>query len=71
MNLDPDRLGCRSLLVLMKLGFDLRAHYDEVVAAPLPHDLQALADRVDGYVEWRDVGASDADTFAFGNLKGG
>lgn len=58
MNVDTERLGCRSPLVLMKLGFDLRGHYDALLAAPLPEGLQRLADRIDGYAEWKDVDPS-------------
>jgi hypothetical protein len=42
-------MGFRSLFVLMKLGFDMREHYSEVLDEPLPDELigsvQALAAR--------------------------
>jgi hypothetical protein len=40
-------MGFRSFLVLAKLGFDLREHYDHLFVEPLPDEirgpLQALA----------------------------
>lgn len=51
-----DGLGCRSRLVLEKLGFDLRSCLESTFAAPLPADLQKLADELGGYAEWQDVG---------------
>jgi hypothetical protein len=32
-------MGFRSVLVLMKLGFELRMHYDEVLNEPIPDEL--------------------------------
>jgi hypothetical protein len=55
------QLGCRSPLVLAKLGHDLRPQLQETFASPLPEPIQRLADEVDGYVEWRDVGATPSD----------
>lgn len=52
---DEARLGCRSPLVLQKLGYDLRASLDETFKAPLPRDMKALSDRLVGYAEWKDV----------------
>lgn len=49
------KLGCRSPLVLAKLGYDLRAQLQDTFSSPLPARLKRLADQVDGYVEWRDV----------------
>lgn len=49
------KLGRHSLLVLHKLGFDLRRHCGETFEAPLPLRLASLADEVAGYAEWRDV----------------
>ena len=34
--------GFRSSLVLAKLGFDLRGHYEDVLSEPLPDDLSRL-----------------------------
>jgi hypothetical protein len=48
-------LGCHSLLVLHKLGFDLREQLGNTFEAPLPSRLAQLADEVAGYAEWRDV----------------
>jgi len=48
------KLGEHSLLVLHKLGFDLRQQLDET-ALPIPMELAKLADEVAGYVEWRQV----------------
>ena len=46
---DASRMGFRSLFVLMKLGFDMRNYYGEVLDEPLPDELigplQALAAR--------------------------
>ncbi|MBM0206107.1 hypothetical protein JNW90_26135 [Micromonospora sp. STR1s_5] len=55
------QLGCRSPLVLAKLGFDLRSQLQGTLSSPLPDPVQRLADEVDGYVEWRDVGAPPSD----------
>lgn len=60
MTIDAEKLGCRSLLVMMKLGFDMRAHYDHVLVDPLPEHLQILADRIEGYAEWTEVGQGAA-----------
>jgi Anti-sigma factor NepR len=35
-------LGFRSSLVLAKLGFDLRGHYEDLLNEPLPDDLGRL-----------------------------
>jgi hypothetical protein len=32
-------MGFRSLLVLMKLGFEMREHYDEVLNEAIPDEL--------------------------------
>jgi hypothetical protein len=32
-------MGFRSVLVLMKLGFDMRKHYDEVLNEAIPDEL--------------------------------
>ena len=48
-------LGRHSLLVLQKLGFDLREQFSETFEAALPSQLASLADEVAGYAEWRDV----------------
>lgn len=47
-------------LVLEKIGFDLRPKLEPTLQEPLPSHLQKLADEVDGYVEWRDVGPGAA-----------
>lgn len=52
---DETRLGCRSPLVLQKLGYDLRASLDETFSAPLPREMKALSDRLLGYAEWEDA----------------
>jgi hypothetical protein len=39
-------MGARSPLVLMKLGFDLRNYYEDLVSDPLPEDLQCLIERL-------------------------
>jgi hypothetical protein len=36
---DASQMGFRSVLVLMKLGFELRMHYDEVLNEPIPDEL--------------------------------
>ena len=55
------QLGCRSPLVLAKLGHDLRSQLQATFSGPLPERIQLLADEVDGYVEWRDVGAPPSE----------
>jgi hypothetical protein len=39
-------MGARSPLVLMKLGFDLREYYEDLVIDSLPDDLQCLLERL-------------------------
>ena len=39
-------LGARSKLVLMKLGFDLRSHYEDVLQEPVPDPLKPLIERL-------------------------
>jgi hypothetical protein len=39
-------MGARSPLVMMKLGFDLRSYYEDVIADPLPEDLQCLIEQL-------------------------
>jgi hypothetical protein len=39
-------MDARSPLVLMKLGFDLRTYYEDLVDDPLPEDLQCLIERL-------------------------
>jgi hypothetical protein len=51
------QLGCRSPFVLAKLGYDLRGQLEDTFSSPLPPRLKRLADQLDGYVAWRDVGA--------------
>jgi hypothetical protein len=46
-NDEASRLGFRSPLVLAKLGFDLRDHYEEIVSEPLPEDLRRSLDRLE------------------------
>ena len=41
-------LGPRSRLVLMKLGFDLRSHYDDVLNEPVPDQLKPLVECLPG-----------------------
>jgi hypothetical protein len=55
------QLGCRSPLVLAKLGHDLRPQLQDTFASPLPEPIQRLADEVDGSAKWRDVGVPLAD----------
>ena len=55
------QLGCRSPLVLAKLGFDLRSQLEDTFAGPIPTRIQRLADQIDGYVAWRDVGRPYSD----------
>jgi hypothetical protein len=40
------RMGFRSKLVLAKLGYDLRQHYDAVLDQDLPEELALLATRL-------------------------
>jgi hypothetical protein len=39
-------MGARSPWVMMKLGFDLRSCYEDVITDPLPEDLQCLIARL-------------------------
>ena len=48
-------LGCRSPLVMAKLGYDLRSCYQEVVEQPMPDRLQSLCDELLGYASFEDV----------------
>jgi hypothetical protein len=41
-------MGFRSSLVLAKLGFDLRDHYEDLFSEPLPPELGRLLDRLSG-----------------------
>ena len=36
---DVSRMGFRSLFVLMKLAFDMRDQYDELIDQPLPEEI--------------------------------
>lgn len=53
--MDDRKLGCRSLLVLMKLGYDLRAYYEGMIDEELPTELKELSDKLIGYVPFRDI----------------
>jgi hypothetical protein len=44
----PPQLGFRSRLVLAKLGYDLREHYDAVVAEAVPEDIERPLARLRG-----------------------
>lgn len=59
MDAQPEQLGFRSKLVLMKLGFDLRQAYAQTANEPLGPRLQDLVDQLMGYAPWRDVGRVD------------
>ncbi len=41
------RIGFRPLLLLMKLGHDLRQHYQAVLDDPLPRELRAAVGRLE------------------------
>ena len=41
-------MGARSRLVLEKLGFDLRACYEDLLAEPVPNELRTLVYRLAG-----------------------
>jgi hypothetical protein len=43
---EASRMGFRSLLVLKKLGFDLREEYDRILGQELPGELGRLANRL-------------------------
>jgi Anti-sigma factor NepR len=45
------KMGFRSSLVLAKLGFDLRNHYDDLLDEPLPEEISRLLQQL----EERDV----------------
>jgi hypothetical protein len=51
-------MGARSRLVLEKLGFDLRAYYQDLLAEPVPNDMRTLVYRLAGsppeVIELRD-----------------
>jgi hypothetical protein len=38
--------GFRSSLVLAKLGYDLRRHYEDLLSEPLPDDLDRLVNQL-------------------------
>lgn len=57
---DAEKLGCRSPLVLMKLGHDLRPTYDTVLTEPLPAGLLAIAEELDGYADWEPTDTDPA-----------
>jgi hypothetical protein len=46
-NEQASRLGFRSPLVLAKLGFDLRDHYEEALSQPLPDALRRPLDQLE------------------------
>lgn len=48
-------LGCRSPLVMAKLGYDLRTCYQEVVDQPMPERLQSLCEELLGYASFDEV----------------
>ena len=39
-------MGPKSLLVLMKLGFDLRSYYEEMMDEPFPEHIESLVDQI-------------------------
>jgi len=41
-------MGARSRLVLEKLGFDLRAYYEDLLAEPVPGEMRTLIYRLAG-----------------------
>ncbi len=41
-------MGARSLLVLLKLGFELRSSYGPVIDEPLPEQLRTLLEQLPG-----------------------
>ena len=41
-------MGARSLLVLMKLGFDLRSYYEHLMDEPEPDHLKGLIEQLPG-----------------------
>jgi Anti-sigma factor NepR len=45
------KMGFRSSLVLAKLGFDLRNHYDDLLDEPLPEEISRILQQL----EERDV----------------
>jgi len=49
------KLGSQPMLILHKLGFDLRKQLDDTLAAPLPPRLRELCDELMGFADWRDV----------------
>ena len=42
------QMGARSKLVLMKLGFDMRADYDALLDDPIPNEMRSLIYRLAG-----------------------
>ena len=42
------QMGARSKLVLMKLGFDMRADYDALLDEPIPNEMRSLIYRLAG-----------------------
>lgn len=41
-------MGARSKLVLLKLGFDMRAHYEPLFSEPTPNETRSLIYRMAG-----------------------
>ena len=41
-------MGARSKLVLLKLGFDMRGHYEALLSEPIPSKMRSLILRMAG-----------------------
>ena len=53
-------MGARSKLVLLKLGFDMRADYEALLKEPIPDEMRSLIYRMVGSrPEVIELGASD------------
>jgi hypothetical protein len=60
-------MGVRSLLVLMKLGYDLRSEYEHLMDDPVPEHLQPFIERLPS--RWHDIIDLRAHTAAAAELR--
>jgi hypothetical protein len=62
-------MGARSKLVLLKLGFDMRAGYQALLSEPIPNEMRSLIYRMVGSPpDVIELGASDSYAVEAGPL---
>jgi hypothetical protein len=61
------KLGPRSRLVLAKLGFDMRASYDDLLKDPLPDSHTSLVKQLPGQHDVIDLGTDRESPTVSGN----